>query len=148
MVHWSLVDFKIDPDPLLTNQYIIYWFQFIIYIYIYIYIFKKKPCWWIFHCYIWLSQLGLQNTPTASLQRGKTPPNKCPGYHTKQSDGEAPGMQSTPSLPSLPGPLLPRVNSTWQGPLYGSNRTVWHSNCVLMLNITDHLTVCKQMTDV
>ena len=34
------------------------------------------------------SRLGLQNTPTASLQRGKTPPNECPGYDTKQSDGE------------------------------------------------------------
>ena len=37
----------------------------------------------------WPSWLGLQNTPTASLQRGKTPPNKCSGYGTKQSDGEA-----------------------------------------------------------
>ena len=39
------------------------------------------------------------------------PHNECPGYNTKQSDGEVPvmqelwGMQSTPSLPSLPGPL-------------------------------------------
>ena len=47
----------------------------------------------------------------APLQRGKTPPNECPGYDTKQSDGEVPamleiwGMRSTPSLPSLPGPL-------------------------------------------
>ena len=36
-------------------------------------------------------------------------------YDTKQSDGEAPvmlelcEMQNTPSLPSLPGPLSPRV---------------------------------------
>ena len=50
--------------------------------------------------------------PTAPLQWGKTcPPNKCPEYDTKQSDGEAPvilelwRMQSTPSLPLLPGPL-------------------------------------------
>ena len=39
------------------------------------------------------------------------PPNVCPGYGTKQSDGEAPvmlelwGMQSTPLLPLLPGPF-------------------------------------------
>ena len=39
------------------------------------------------------------------------PPNECPVYDTKQSDGEVPavrelwGMRSTPSLPSLPGPL-------------------------------------------
>ena len=43
------------------------------------------------------------------------PPNECPGYDTKQSDGEVPamlelwGMQSTPLLPSLPGPLWPGV---------------------------------------
>ena len=48
--------------------------------------------------------------PIAALLRGKTFPNKCPGYD-KQSDGEAPvmlelwGMWSTPSLPLLPGPL-------------------------------------------
>ena len=43
------------------------------------------------------------------------PPNECPVYDTKQSDGEVPvmlglcGMQSTPSLPLLPGPLWPGV---------------------------------------
>ena len=59
------------------------------------------------------SCLGLYNTSTVSLQKGKTPsPNACPGYDTKQSDGEVPvilnlwGMRSAASLPSLPGPLL------------------------------------------
>ena len=62
------------------------------------------------------SWLELENTPTASLQSSKIPPpnnnnNKCPGYDTKQSDGEVPvmlehlGMQGTPSLPFLPCPL-------------------------------------------
>ena len=42
-------------------------------------------------------------------------PHECPGYDTKQSDGEIPlilwlwGMRSTPSLPSLPGPLWPGI---------------------------------------
>ena len=43
-------------------------------------------------------------------------PNKCPGYDTKQADGEAQVMlkfwriQSNPLLPLLPGhPLWPRV---------------------------------------
>ena len=51
----------------------------------------------------WLSQLGLLNMPTVSLQRGKTP-----GYDGKQSDSEALvmlefwGRQSASSLPSLP----------------------------------------------
>ena len=46
---------------------------------------------------------------------GLDPPNECPGYDTKQSDGEVPavlelwGIRSTPSLPSLPGPLWPGV---------------------------------------
>ena len=38
--------------------------------------------------------------------KGKDPlTNKCPRYNPKQSDGKAPEMLSTPSLPSLPGPL-------------------------------------------
>ena len=42
---------------------------------------------------------------------GQEPPNECPGYDTKQFDGEVPavlelwGIWSTPLLPSLPGPL-------------------------------------------
>ena len=57
----------------------------------------------------WLpSRLGLENTPTASLLRGNIPHNQCPAYNTKEYDGEVPimlelgGMQSTPSMPSLP----------------------------------------------
>ena len=75
------------------------------------------------------SWLGLENTLTASLQRGKTPPNECPGYDTKQSDCEVPamlelrGMRSTPSLPSLPGPLWPGVVAPDKGLIYGLNRT-------------------------
>ena len=56
--------------------------------------------------------MDLYNTPTASLQRGKTPtPYECPGYDTKQSDGKVPvmlelwEMWSTRSLLLLPGPL-------------------------------------------
>ena len=37
--------------------------------------------------------------------RGGRLPNECPWHDTKQSDAEASGMQSTPSLPSLPNPL-------------------------------------------
>ena len=63
----------------------------------------------------WFIRLGLQNTSTASLQRGKTLPNEWPGYDTKQSDGEAPvmleiwGMHSTSLLPFLPGPFCPEM---------------------------------------
>ena len=87
------------------------------------------------------NRLGLWNTPTDSLQRAKTPlptsvlsrrvppTNKCPGYDTKQSDGEVPvmlefwGMRSTLSLPSLPGLLWPGVVAPNKGPIYGLNRT-------------------------
>ena len=52
-----------------------------------------------------------------SLNRGVRLPNntECPGYDTKQSDGETPvmlelwGIRSTLSLSSLPGPLWPGV---------------------------------------
>ena len=49
------------------------------------------------------------------LCRGVSSPNECPVYDTKQSNGEVPvmlalwRMRSTPSLPSLPGPLWPGV---------------------------------------
>ncbi len=33
------------------------------------------------------------------------------------------GMRSTPSLPSLPGPLWPGVVAPDKGPIYGLNRT-------------------------
>ena len=38
------------------------------------------------------SRLRLLNTPTDSLQRGKTHPNEYPGYDTQKSDGEVPVM--------------------------------------------------------
>ena len=69
------------------------------------------------------------------LCRGVRPPNECPGYDTKQSDGEVPavlelwGMRSTPSLPLLPGPLWPGVVAPDKGPIYGLNRI----NSILML---------------
>ena len=67
----------------------------------------------------------------------KAPPrNECPGYDTKLSDGEVPvmlelwGMQSTPSLPSLPGPLWPGVVLTDR--VLSMDQI--QLNCVLMLN--------------
>ena len=62
---------------------------------------------------------------------GKTPnpANECPGYDTKQSDGEVTvmlelwGMQSTTLLPSFPGPLSPGVVELHKSPIYGLNRT-------------------------
>ena len=74
--------------------------------------------------------------------------------NNKQSDGETPvmlelwGMQMTPSLPSLPGPLRPRVVAPLWVLTIGQielnyvlilnwivwNRTFWHLNCILRLN--------------
>ena len=63
-------------------------------------------------------------------------PNECPKYDTKQFDGEVPvklellGMQSTPSLPSLPGPLCPEVVAPRRVLSMGQIEM----NCVLILN--------------
>ena len=59
------------------------------------------------------------------------------------------GMWSTPSLPLLPGPLWPgvvvpdRVLSMGQIEPFGKKRLE-----LLEVKLFDHLTVCKQMTDV
>ena len=68
---------------------------------------------------------------TNTLGKGMNPltHNECPGYDTKQSDGEVPvmleiwGMRSTPLLPLLSGPLRPGVVAPDKGPIYGLNRT-------------------------
>ena len=74
---------------------------------------------------------------TDSLHRGKTlPANEYPGYDTKQSNGEVPvmlefwGMQSTPLLPLLPGPLCPGVVVPDSVLSLGQKEL----KCVLMLN--------------
>ena len=67
-----------------------------------------------------LQQLITQSAGTVEYSdctsaEGQDLPNECPGYDTKQSDGEVLvmlelwGMWSAPSLPSLPGPLWPGV---------------------------------------
>ena len=49
--------------------------------------------------------------------------NECPGYDTKQSDGDVPvmlelwGMRGTPLLPSLPGPFWPGVVAPDKSPI-------------------------------
>ena len=82
-----------------------------------------------------VTQLGLQNTLTASLQKGKNSPLRSVLDMT-QSDGEGSvmlelwGMGSTPLLPLLPDPLWPHMVAPDKSPIYGLNRT----NGVLMLN--------------
>ena len=59
----------------------------------------------------------------------KEPPNECPDYDTKQSDGEVRvmlelwGMRSTPLLASLPSPLWPGVVAPDKSPIYWLNTT-------------------------
>ena len=70
------------------------------------------------------------------LSRGVRPSKECQVYDLKQSDCEVPvmleiwGMQSTPSLPSLSGPLWPGVVPPVRAPSMGQIEL----NCVLMLN--------------
>ena len=67
---------------------------------------------------------------------GYDSPNDCPGYNTKQSHCEAPvmlelwGMRSTSSLPSLSGPLWPRVVAPDRVLSMGQIELI----CVIMLN--------------
>ena len=67
------------------------------------------------------------------------PPQRVSWYDTKQSEGEVPimlgfwGMRSTPSLPSLPGPLCPRMVALDRALSLGQIEL----NCVLMLNWID-----------
>ena len=57
------------------------------------------------------------------------PHNECPGFDTKQSDGEVQiilelwGMRSNTSLLSSPDLLWLGVVAPDKGPMYGSNRT-------------------------
>ena len=75
--------------------------------------------------------MGLLNTLTTSLQRGKKL-----SYDTKPSDGEASlmlelwGMQRTHLLPSLPGLLWPGVVAPDKVLSMGQIEL----NCILMLN--------------
>ena len=84
---------------------------------------------------IWPCQLGILNTQTASLQRGKTPPVSVLDMTLSKSDSEVPimlelwGMWSTPSLPLFPGPLPGVVAPDWA---LSMGRI--ELNCVLMLN--------------
>ena len=72
---------------------------------------------------------AVEYTDCFSAEGQDSPPNECPIYDNKQSDGEVPvmlelwGMWSTPSLPSHPGPLWPGVVAPDKGPIYGLNRT-------------------------
>ncbi len=65
-----------------------------------------------------------------------TPPTSCPGYDTKQSDGETPvmlefwGMRVPLLLPLLPGPLWPKVEAPDRVLSMGQIEL----NCVYMLN--------------
>ena len=64
------------------------------------------------------------------------PANDCPGYDTKQSDGEVPmmlelcGIRSTSSLPMLPGLLWHRMVASDRALSMGYIEL----NCILMLN--------------
>ena len=67
---------------------------------------------------------------------GENSPNECPGYVTKQSDGNSPvmlelwDMQSIPLLRSLPDPLWSEVVA----PVRVLSVCQIELNCILMLN--------------
>ena len=86
--------------------------------------------WWFL---IFMAQLaGLKKSPTASLQKDKTPPTNVLDVTQKLSDAAASVMmelweiQSITYLTSLPSPRCPR--SDRKGSIYWPNRTVSHLN--------------------
>ena len=109
-----------------TNYIFIFTLLIYICIYIHIYVYMYVNIYIYIYCPVgWGCRIH-----RLLLCRGVRPsPNERPGYDTKQSDGEVPamlelwGMRSTPSLPSLPGPLWPGVVAPDKGPIYGLNRT-------------------------
>ena len=65
-----------------------------------------------------------KNTPSLSFQRHNPNPNKYPRYDT---NSEAPVMQGNVEYTFIaitPRSTLDWSDSTWLGPLYGSNGTV------------------------
>ena len=90
------------------------------------------------HTVTWFTQSAraVKYTDCTSAEELPATSHKCPGYDTKQSHGEAPvmlelwGMQSTPSLPLLPGLLWPRVVAPDRVLSMGQIEL----NCILMLN--------------
>ena len=57
---------------------------------------------------------AVEYTNCISAEEVRSPsPNECPVYDIRPSKDEA---------------QLARSGSTWKGPVYGSNRTVWHLN--------------------
>ena len=98
---------------------------------------EKKILFFYWMTFIKICQAIFNNIHWLHLCRGVRPPhNECPGYDTKQSDGEVPvklglwGMWSTHFIDTAPRSTLARNGFTWYSPIYGLNRT----NCILMLN--------------
>ena len=60
----------------------------------------------------------------------RSPPNECPGYETKQSDGEVPVMLELWGMPSIPGSLWAGVVAPDRALSMGQIGL----NCVLMLD--------------
>ena len=96
-----------------------------------------------------LAYLGQQNTLTTSLQRGKFH-SMIALYMTQNtllvrfSSARSLENAEYPFIATAPRSTLTKDSSTWKTLIYGSNRTVWHLNYVLMLNwIAGNITVFR-----
>ena len=102
-------------------------------------------------------------TDCISAEDKNYPPNECPWYDAKlhlmvRLKPWNLGNVEYPFIAKTPSSTLIRSGSTWWDPIYGSNRTVWHLNCMqtndlckielFEIELFHDLTVCKQMTDV
>ena len=75
------------------------------------------------------SRLGLENTPTASLKRGKANPTHPTSIWLWGFSLGVLGNVDHLFTAITPRSTLTRSNSTWEHPIYVSNRNVWHLNC-------------------
>ena len=115
---------SINPFTAITQRFTLIW--------------NGSACWGLI--YRLTTQLAgtVKYTHCISTKGNTPPPKKCPGYDTKQSDGQVPiilelwGMQST-LFSLLPGPL-------WSG-VVSPDRVL----SIGQIELFDIKTVCKQM---
>ena len=132
-VNSTLQVFMVLSMKFMTSSDILYILRlFIIYIYIYIYL-KNQ---WYYSPLGW--SCTIHRLPFCRRLR-TTLHSKCPGYYTKLSDGETPGALRNVKYPFIATPLkytLTGVVVPDRVPSMGE------------IELSDHLTVCKQMTNV
>ena len=85
---------------------------------------------------LYIAQPAVEYTNCSSAEIKTPPTNECPGFDTKQSEGEVRGKwgfgnAELPFITIAPRSPLAWIGSIRYGRIYGWNRT----NCILMLKL-------------